>query len=145
MTNDCFVMQSFFYIAWLFVVCIAFLYNAWTMFLRSVFPYQTEDNVIYFLLADYVFDAIYLMDMLLFKSRVRYIENGQQIEDVRLTRSYYMKSAAFRMDFLSLAPLDLLYLKFGPNSLFRFPRLLKIHSFWEFFDRIGKRLDIRRV
>ncbi|UYV66306.1 CNGB1 [Cordylochernes scorpioides] len=40
------------------------------------------------------------------------------------------------MDLLSLAPLDLLYLKIGPNALLRFPRLLKIQTFWEFFNRV---------
>ena len=128
--------QSYFNIAWLFVVCCAFLYNAWSIFLRSVFPYQTPSNVTQFMLVDYIFDAIYLMDMILFKSRVRFIENGQLIEDVRLTRTHYMRSFAFKLDFMSLAPLDLLYLRFGPNPLLRFPRVIKVHAFWEFFDRI---------
>ncbi|KAI0207206.1 Cyclic nucleotide-gated cation channel beta-1, partial [Lamellibrachia satsuma] len=46
----------------------------------------------------------------------------------------------FQLDLLSLTPLDLLYfipdLKF--NALVRLPRLLKIQTFWEFYDRMDQ-------
>ncbi|KAI1295502.1 Cyclic nucleotide-gated cation channel beta-1 [Halotydeus destructor] len=128
--------QGYVYISWLFLVCLGFLYNAWSIFLRSVFPYQTSENLTGFLIVDYFFDTVYLIDIILFKTRIRFIQNGQLVEDLRLTRIHYMNSLSFKFDVLSLAPTDLFYLAFGPNSLLRFPRVLKIAAFWEFFDRI---------
>lgn len=128
--------QTYFYITWLFLVCLSFLYNSWAIFLRSVFPYQTEDNLNKFLIVDYILDGVYLVDIIVFKSRVCFIEDGQLIEDATLSRKHYMKSLDFKLDCLSLFPLDILYLRFGPKSLLRFPRMFKITSFWEFFNRI---------
>lgn len=36
--------QSSIYISWLFIVSLAFVYNAVFIFLRSVFPYETANN-----------------------------------------------------------------------------------------------------
>jgi hypothetical protein len=36
--------QSSIYISWLFIVSLAFVYNAIVIFLRSVFPYETDKN-----------------------------------------------------------------------------------------------------
>ena len=36
--------QSSIYISWLLVVSLAFVYNSVIIFLRSVFPYETNDN-----------------------------------------------------------------------------------------------------
>ncbi|XP_013785149.2 cyclic nucleotide-gated cation channel beta-3-like [Limulus polyphemus] len=40
------------------------------------------------------------------------------------------------MDLLSLLPLDLLYIIYGFNAIFRFPRMLKVQTFWDFFNRM---------
>lgn len=64
------------YVAWLLVVTLAYLYNAWIIFLRASFYYQTEQTLPYFLVADYLCDAIYLADILVFKVRVRFINSG---------------------------------------------------------------------
>lgn len=43
------------------------------------------------------------------------------------------------MDLLSLLPLDLLYLYFGPEKvILRWPRFFKLHTFWAFFDLVDK-------
>ncbi|CAG2066480.1 unnamed protein product, partial [Timema podura] len=43
----------------------------------------------------------------------------------------------FQMDVFSLLPLDILYLKFGTEKLmFRLPRMLKVQTFWECYNRL---------
>ncbi|VDM93422.1 unnamed protein product, partial [Onchocerca ochengi] len=64
------------YLIWLTIVVIAFLYNAFSIPLRSSYPYQTKSNLIYWLIADYIADTIYLIDMLLFKPRLRFMRGG---------------------------------------------------------------------
>ena len=64
------------YVSWLFLVTLAFMYNAVVIPLRGVFPYQTPDNLRYWLAADYVCDFVYLLDIVVFKSRLRFINNG---------------------------------------------------------------------
>lgn len=55
---------------------IAFLYNAFGIPLRSSYPYQTESNLMYWLIADYIADAIYLTDVLFIKPRLRFMRGG---------------------------------------------------------------------
>ena len=62
--------------AWLFVVMMAYVYNATVIPLRAVFPYQTRQNWLYWLVADYICDLIYLIDIIVFKTRLRFTING---------------------------------------------------------------------
>ncbi|XP_069951931.1 cyclic nucleotide-gated channel beta-3 isoform X2 [Cherax quadricarinatus] len=134
--------QSRLYISWLLVVCIVYVYNAWVIPLRSVFSeYQTNNNLVYWLTADYLADFVYILDIVVFKSRVMYLDNGFWVDSPKLMCRYYWKTSKFRYDLASLLPLDLLYLKFGPISVFRLPRLIKIHTFWEFFHRLDSVLS----
>jgi hypothetical protein len=93
-----------------------------------------------FFILDYSCDAIYAMDMIWFKMRLKYVLDGQWIEDPKLTRKNYMRRNRFIFDLLSLLPLDLFYFKYGFDKpllrLLRLTRLLKIQTFWEFFSRI---------
>ncbi|EEB17407.1 Cyclic nucleotide-gated cation channel beta, putative [Pediculus humanus corporis] len=125
------------YIIWLFVVTLAFLYNCWVIPLRSSFYYQTSENVNKWLAFDYACDVIYLLDLLFFKPRVMYLSDGFWIKDSKLTRIMYFHKVQFKMDVLSLIPLDLLCLKYGTDYLpiFRLPRFLKVQTFWEFYNR----------
>ncbi|XP_022256341.1 cyclic nucleotide-gated cation channel beta-3-like isoform X2 [Limulus polyphemus] len=128
--------QSKVYISWLLIVTLCFVYNAWSIFLRAVFQYQTPESLPYLLSFDYFSDAIYIIDMVVFKVRVKYLHEGFWVEDLAATRKNYFKKTMFKMDLLSLFPLDLLYLVYGFNALFRFPRMLKVQTFWEFFNRM---------
>ncbi|XP_052872458.1 cyclic nucleotide-gated cation channel beta-3 [Anopheles cruzii] len=131
--------QGKFYIAWLFIVSLSFLYNAWVIPLRSSFPYQTPENTKYWIAMDICADVIYLLDILFVKHRLMYLYEGFWVKDKNLTRKNYMRKLQFKMDLLSLVPLDLLYLRFGTEHVvFRAPRLLKIQSFWEFFKLIDR-------
>uniref|UniRef100_A0A182P9C5 Cyclic nucleotide-binding domain-containing protein n=1 Tax=Anopheles epiroticus TaxID=199890 RepID=A0A182P9C5_9DIPT len=131
--------QGKFYIAWLFIVSLSFLYNAWVIPLRSSFPYQTPENTKYWIAMDICADVIYLLDILFVKHRLMYLYEGFWVKDKHLTRKNYMRKLQFKMDLLALVPLDLLYLRFGTEHVvFRAPRLLKIQSFWEFFKLIDR-------
>ena len=54
------------------------LYNAWVIPFRSIFcEYQTDQNFHIWFIIDYcVVDLLYLMDILAFKYRLLYMENG---------------------------------------------------------------------
>ncbi|XP_055380373.1 cyclic nucleotide-gated channel rod photoreceptor subunit alpha-like [Condylostylus longicornis] len=141
--------QGKFYISWLCIVSVTFLYNAWVIPLRSAFPTQTEENTSSWLIADFCADSIYLIDVLFVKHRVMYLFEGFWVKNKDSTRKNYMRKLQFKLDLLSLTPLDLMYFKYGTEAVyFRFPRLLKIQSFWEFFkllDRLTSSPHIVRI
>ncbi|GFS36453.1 cyclic nucleotide-gated cation channel beta-1 [Nephila pilipes] len=128
--------QSKLYIIWLFFVMMSYAYNAWSIIFRAVFPYQTPDNIPIFLTFDYISDIIYVLDIALFKVRLQFLHNGFWVEDYKLTKANYFRKREFKLDLLSLLPLDLLYFIYGINPLFRLPRFLKVQTFWEFFNRV---------
>uniref|UniRef100_A0A915PRF5 Cyclic nucleotide-binding domain-containing protein n=1 Tax=Setaria digitata TaxID=48799 RepID=A0A915PRF5_9BILA len=122
------------YLIWLTIVVIAFLYNAFGIPLRSSYPYQTESNLVYWLIADYVADAIYLIDILLIKPRLRFMRGGIPVKDVKETAKRYLYSTDFKLDLLSLAPFDILYIWTGPIAAWRAIRMFKLPSFWQLFS-----------
>ncbi|XP_076449490.1 uncharacterized protein LOC143285924 [Babylonia areolata] len=128
------------YVTWLFVVMLAFTYNSTVIPLRGVFPYQTASNWRYWLLCDYLADLLYLADILLFKSRLRFTHDGVVETEFKQTKRHYTKKWVFKFDVLSLLPLDILYLTTDEPWLrkyvwLRLPRMLKIQTFWEFYAR----------
>ncbi|KAL4225154.1 cyclic nucleotide gated channel beta 1 [Mactra antiquata] len=128
--------QSKLYLLWLFTVTLAFMYNAWAIPLRAAFPYQTPDNVKYWLACDYFCDFIYFVDIILFKMRISFLNSGLKETHRTKTRAHYMRKAIFKFDCLSLLPLDFLYLiEMKVNPWCRLPRVLKIQTFWEFYSR----------
>ena len=60
------------------VMAGCFLYNAWVIPFRYIFyQYQTSDNFHLWFIVDYcVVDLLYIVDILLFKYRLLYMENG---------------------------------------------------------------------
>nr|XP_024217490.1 cyclic nucleotide-gated cation channel beta-1 isoform X1 [Halyomorpha halys] len=131
--------QSCLYVTWLSVVTLSYLYNCFVIPLRTTFPYQSAENTPTWLALDLSMDFIYLLDMAVVKPRVMFLQGGFWVRDTKLTRGNYLGKSEFIVDVLSLTPLDLLYFYLGPNyPLLRVPRLLKIHSFWEFFNHFDK-------
>ncbi|XP_064414846.1 cyclic nucleotide-gated cation channel beta-1 [Latimeria chalumnae] len=124
------------YVLWLFLVLMAWNWNCWLIPVRCTFPYHTPDNIKYWLLVDYLCDLVYILDMVVFQSRLQFVEGGDIITNKVAMRRNYMNSPRFKMDLISLFPLDLLYLKFGFNALLRLPRCLKYMVFFEFNDRL---------
>ena len=60
------------------MMSVCFLYNAWAIPFRYIFSeYQTEDNYHVWFIIDYcIVDIFYLVDILVFKYRIMYMENG---------------------------------------------------------------------
>ncbi|POI29274.1 hypothetical protein CIB84_006976, partial [Bambusicola thoracicus] len=69
---------------------------------------KTPANIHYWLLMDYLCDLIYLLDIVVFQTRLQFVRGGDII-----------------MDVVCLLPLDFFYFKVGVNPLLRFPRCLK--------------------
>ncbi|KAI5704332.1 hypothetical protein M8J75_004139 [Diaphorina citri] len=132
--------QSYWYISWLCLVTLSYLYNCFVIPLRVTFPYQTRSNLVTWFVFDYVMDVIYILDLLLIKPRLIYLDDGFWIKDSKLTRIQYRRKLQYKNDLLSLMPFDLLYFVFGFECTFlRLPRLIKIQTFWEFcnhFDSV---------
>ncbi|XP_069114522.1 uncharacterized protein [Argopecten irradians] len=137
--------QSKLYMTWLFLVTLCFMYNAWVIPLRGVFPYQNQSNLIYWLICDYTCDAIYILDIMLVKPHLTYLNSGLVETDPKLMRKNYMQKRMFKFDVLSLLPLDLFYLMLGVVPWFRLPRLFKIQTFWEFYQRCDQAVKSAHV
>ncbi|XP_045471904.1 cyclic nucleotide-gated cation channel beta-1 isoform X2 [Harmonia axyridis] len=137
------------YLGWMFFVTVTFLYNAWVIPLRSTFPYQTPENRIIWMVFDYLTDFVYLIDMIVIQPKVKYLEDGFWVIDVSLLRNNYLKRRQFKLDLVSLLPLDVFYFIFGPDFVvLRLPRLLKVHSFWKlvsFIDKLVKNPYVVRI
>uniref|UniRef100_A0A8C4RQQ3 Cyclic nucleotide gated channel subunit beta 3, tandem duplicate 1 n=1 Tax=Erpetoichthys calabaricus TaxID=27687 RepID=A0A8C4RQQ3_ERPCA len=133
-----FALQDRRYIIWLFVVTIAFNWNCWFIPMRWAFPYQTAQNTIYWLFFDYLFDIVYLVDMLVFQPRLQFVRGGDIIVSlIKFSLSHFV----LQRDFCSLLPFDVLYIKFGFLPVFRVNRLMKYESFFEFNDRLESIMD----
>ena len=64
--------------SWLFLVTCTFMYNALAIPLRAAFTtrYMNKNTYLYWLIADYVGDFIYILDILVFKPRLTYLTSG---------------------------------------------------------------------
>ncbi|XP_076589628.1 uncharacterized protein LOC143322365 isoform X2 [Chaetodon auriga] len=124
------------YVLWMLLVSLAWNWNAWFIPVRWAFPYQTPDNIYYWLLTDYLCDLIYILDITIFQPRLQFVRGGDIVCDKKEMRKNYMKTTRFKFDVASLVPLELFYFKTGINPLLRLPRLLKINSFFEFNERL---------
>ncbi|XP_058243389.1 cyclic nucleotide-gated cation channel beta-3 isoform X1 [Hemibagrus wyckioides] len=124
------------YVVWLFFVMCAWNYNVWLIPVRWAFPYQTPENIHLWLLADYFCDGIYILDITVFQPRLQFVRGGDIVCDKKDMRENYMKTERFKMDIISLFPLEILYYFTGVKSILRFPRILKYMAFFEFNDRL---------
>ncbi|XP_041988959.1 cyclic nucleotide-gated cation channel beta-3 [Aricia agestis] len=127
------------YITWLLLVTFCYSYNAWCIALRATFPYQTPENTPMWMVADYICDVVYLLDVFFVKPRLMFLHEGFWVDDPTLTRDNYRKKLQFKFDLLSLLPLDLLYFYFGTQMvILRFPRMFKLQTFWEFHQAMDR-------
>ena len=119
---------------------MVFLWNAWVIPYRSVFPNSKSPNSIPlwgWLLLDYLGDLIYLLDVMVYKHRLLYMENGFWVKDKRQLTKHYIKEGTFYFDLLAMLPTDLLYVFFGVEATYvRLPRIIKVIAFWEFINRL---------
>lgn len=64
------------YVLWMMLVCLAWNWNVWLIPVRWAFPYQTPENIYYWLLTDYLCDFIYIMDITVFQPRLQFVRGG---------------------------------------------------------------------
>ncbi|KAM9826027.1 cyclic nucleotide-gated channel beta-3-like isoform 3-T5 [Syngnathus typhle] len=136
------------YVLWLFLVVAAWNWNVWLIPVRWAFPYQTPENLHLWLLVDYTCDLVYIVDILVFQPRLQFVRGGDIVCDKKAMQENYMTTERFKMDVISLFPMEIFYYWTGVTSLLRFPRLLKYHVFFEFNDRmeaVMKKAYIYRV
>ncbi|KAM6380925.1 LOW QUALITY PROTEIN: cyclic nucleotide-gated channel beta-1 [Pluvialis apricaria] len=129
-------LTNLMYVLWLFFVVMAWNWNCWLIPVRWAFPYQTPANIHCWLFVDYLCDLIYLLDILVFQSRLQFVRGGDIITDKKAMKENYLRSQRFKMDVVCLLPLDFFYFKVGVNPLLRFPRCLKYMAFFEFNNRL---------
>jgi len=55
---------------------MAWNWNLWMIPMRWTFPYQTSENVHLWLLMDYTCDLIYIIDIVIFQSRLQFVRAG---------------------------------------------------------------------
>lgn len=67
------------YVLWLFFVVMAWNWNCWLIPVRWAFPYQTPANIHFWLLMDYLCDLVYLLDILIFQTRLQFVRGGDII------------------------------------------------------------------
>lgn len=92
------------YVLWLFFVVLAWNWNCWLIPVRWAFPYQTPTNIHYWLLMDYLCDLIYLLDIVVFQTRLQFVRGGDIIvsgsmhcipqRDVAVGKSYLSPAVA---------------------------------------------------
>ncbi|XP_043921714.1 cyclic nucleotide-gated cation channel beta-3 [Protopterus annectens] len=129
------------YVMWLFFVSLAFNWNCWFIPMRCAFPYQTADNLCYWLIMDYICDFFYLVDILVFQSRLQFVKGGDIIVDKEEMKKNYRRSVKFQLDVASILPFEILAFLFGFHPSFRLNRILKYSSFFEFNDRLEGIMD----
>ncbi|XP_065496938.1 cyclic nucleotide-gated channel beta-1-like isoform X4 [Caloenas nicobarica] len=129
-------LTNLMYVLWLSFVVMAWNWNCWLIPVRWAFPYQTPGNIHFWLLVDYLCDLIYLLDILVFQTRLQFVRGGDIITDKKAMKQNYLRSQRFKMDVVCLLPLDFFYFKVGVNPLLRFPRCLKYMAFFEFNNRL---------
>nr|ACQ44015.1 TAX2 [Caenorhabditis remanei] len=125
-----------FYMTWLSLVTLCFLYNAFCIPLRSSYPYQTTENWMYWFMVDYICDAVYIIDMLIIKPRLRFTRGGIQVKTLADTQKHYLMTRTLKLDILSILPTDFVYFAVGKKPIYRMNRVLKINSFWLLFDML---------
>ncbi|XP_058524396.1 cyclic nucleotide-gated cation channel beta-3 [Ochotona princeps] len=129
------------YLLWLLLVTLAYNWNCWLIPLRLFFPYQTPDNIGYWLITDILCDLIYLCDMTLIQPRLQFVKGGEIIVDSNELKRHYRSSTKFQLDVASVIPFDIFYLFFGFNPILRTNRMLKYTSFFEFNHHLESIMD----
>uniref|UniRef100_A0A3B4VKM6 Cyclic nucleotide gated channel subunit beta 1b n=1 Tax=Seriola dumerili TaxID=41447 RepID=A0A3B4VKM6_SERDU len=118
------------YVLWMFLVSLAWNWNVWFIPVRWAFPYQTPDNIYYWLLTDYLCDLIYILDITVFQPRLQFVRGGDIVSDKKEMRKNYMKT---KLDFMFYNFETKLY----KYLFFLFSRnASQINSFFEFNERL---------
>ena len=173
--------NSTFYLSWLALVSLAYIYNIFGITSRLTFDFDNDsvyddlnssdlnetnqtnfdyyykylnNREFYWFLLDYLSDFIYLLDIFFIQTRLRFLNDGVWVSDLKSTALNYFKSSKFRVtnfenlkicffysiikiysDILTILPTDLIQLLVGISPLCRLNRVFKLRSLLEYFDR----------
>ncbi|XP_076847162.1 cyclic nucleotide gated channel subunit alpha 2b [Brachyhypopomus gauderio] len=129
------------YYYWLFFIAVAVLYNWVLLVARACFDDLQSENVVLWLVLDYMCDIIYILDSCV-RLRTGFLEQGLLVKDLVKLRKNYTGTLQFKLDVLSMVPTDLLYTVTGVNTpQLRFNRLVRFSRMFEFFDRTETRTN----
>jgi hypothetical protein len=124
-----------FYFCWLLIVSLGVMYNYWVIILFVAFPSIYTDNTKTCFGIDYAFDSIFVLDILI-QFRTGFLQDGIMECQSKKLAVHYVRSWGFVLDIISVIPFDLLYLVLGLYPILRANRLLKVHRFFLFCDRL---------
>lgn len=126
------------------------IYNLITVIGRAVFWHLQNDYLVEWTVADYVADAVYLVDMFI-SSRTGFLEQGLLVRNVTRLYLNYFRSWSFWLDLASVLPTDVVYLYRGLHCdperhypcavIFRLNRLLRFYRISEYFERTETRTN----
>ncbi|VDP65857.1 unnamed protein product [Echinostoma caproni] len=92
-----FSQYSAFYLLWLLCVTLAVLYNYVTIPLREAFDiYDVEPYRFYWYIGNVISDGLYLLDMIIVRPRLEFIESGSIVTDYSSCAKHYVKSLQFK-------------------------------------------------
>ncbi|KAG5452317.1 Cyclic nucleotide-gated cation channel alpha-3 [Clonorchis sinensis] len=125
-------------LTWLTLLSATVLYNLWLPVARQSFYRLQEEYVIMWTLLDIIADLVYLLDIAV-QMRSPYLDYGLVVVNGRKMIRHYTRSRNFRLDIISLLPLDLIQIKIGMQPLLRFPRFLKVYRALEWKNMVANR------
>ncbi|XP_064634821.1 cyclic nucleotide-gated cation channel alpha-3-like [Lineus longissimus] len=132
------------YYRWLIVISIAVVYNMLTIITRAVFQSVQRDYTPMWFTFDYMFDGIYIADMIV-RFRTGYLEQGQLVRDRKKLMAFYAKTYLFKLDILCIIPADVVAAIIQGtshyNPIVRLNRLLKFPRLREALDRTETRTN----
>lgn len=76
---------------------LCYIYNCWVIPLLTFFPYRTADNESAWFYVECAVDAAYVLDLLLIKPRVMYLEDGFWVRNTKSLRQKYISSITFKV------------------------------------------------
>uniref|UniRef100_A0A8C1GYS2 Cyclic nucleotide gated channel subunit alpha 2b n=1 Tax=Cyprinus carpio TaxID=7962 RepID=A0A8C1GYS2_CYPCA len=133
------------YYYWLLFIAAAVLYNWVLLVARSCFDQMQTENLIVWLVFDYLCDAVYILDSCM-RLRTGYLEQGLLVKDLAKLRDTYIHTFQFKLDVISILPTDLVYIIMGINTpQLRFNRLLRFSRMFEFFNRTETRTNYPNI
>ena len=93
----------------------------------------------YWLVCDYISDAIYWFDILVIKPRIMFLDPSGIYETNRKEcAKNYIRYGDFKVDILSVIPFEVVYILLGVKgwtTIFRTNRVLRQYAFSRAFDR----------
>ena len=123
---------------------LAFLYNLWVIIYRFSFSEINQETQFMWMMCDYTADTLYIIDIL-FNFHTGFLEEGVLQTDPIRIRHHYMNTTRFYIDCLCLLPLDILYLSFGFQSIFRCFRLVKVYKLMALLERTERHFSYPNV